>query len=209
MPRGRRRAGPRRPVTAAHRGPRALEILAEAHPGQAGDGRHSPMTQGCAINRPFGPEPLPLESRAPAVLRSQGSSRAPPILLLSACSTLPAATSFCPQYILTTRKAARRVHDSLLHDSGLGAAATISAGLAGREAPGGRRARRACTGICLHACLLRAAARGGLPGMHWDLPACTNPAGWLAGRNYRRIGAVPLGSALFINVGIYETRDPT
>jgi hypothetical protein len=25
----------------------------------------------------------------------------------------------------------------------------------------------------LHACLLRAAARGGgLPGMHWDLPAC-------------------------------------
>ena len=64
------------------------------------------------------------------------------------------------------------MRDSLLHDSGLGAAATISDGMAGRAAPGGRRARRACTGICLHACLLRAAARGGLPGMHWDLPAC-------------------------------------
>ena len=72
------------------------------------------------------------------------------------------------------------MRDSLLHDSGLGAAATISARVAERAAPGGRRARRACTGICLHACLLRAAARGGLPGMHWDLPACTNPAGWLA-----------------------------
>ena len=54
---------------------------------------------------------------------------------------------------------ARRVRDSLLHDSGLGAAATISARVAGRAAPaGGRRARRACTGICLHACLL---LRGG------------------------------------------------
>ena len=73
------------------------------------------------------------------------------------------------------------MRDSLLHDSGLGAAATISAGVAGRAAPGGRRARRACTGICLHACLLRAAARGGLPGMHWDLPACRILlAGWLA-----------------------------
>ena len=69
------------------------------------------------------------------------------------------------------------MRDSLLHDSGLGAAATISDGMAGRAAPGGRRARRACTGICLHACLLRAAARGGLPGMHWDLPACL--AAWL------------------------------
>ena len=69
------------------------------------------------------------------------------------------------------------MRDSLLHDSGLGAAATISAGVAGRAAPGGRRARRACTGICLHACLLRAAARGGLPGMHWDF---SYPAGWLA-----------------------------
>ena len=69
------------------------------------------------------------------------------------------------------------MRDSLLHDSGLGAAATISARVAERAAPGGRRARRACTGICLHACLLRAAARGGLPGMHWDLPACL-PA-WL------------------------------
>jgi hypothetical protein len=45
--------------------------------------------------------------------------------------------------------------------------------VAGRAAPSAPRARRACTGICLHACLLRAAARGGgLPGMHWDLPAC-------------------------------------
>ena len=69
------------------------------------------------------------------------------------------------------------MRDSLLHDSGLVAAATISAGVAGRAAPGGRRARRACTGICLHACLLRAAARGGLPGMHWDF---SYPAGWLA-----------------------------
>ena len=69
------------------------------------------------------------------------------------------------------------MRDSLLHDSGLGAAATISDGMAGRAAPGGRRARRACTGICLHACLLRAAARGGLPGMHWDF---SYPAGWLA-----------------------------
>ena len=42
---------------------------------------------------------------------------------------------------------------------------------------GAPRARRACTGICLHACLLRAAARGGLPGMHWDF---SYPAGWLA-----------------------------
>ena len=69
------------------------------------------------------------------------------------------------------------MRDSLLHDSGLGAAATISARVAERAAPGGRRARRACTGICLHACLLRAAARGGLPGMHWDF---SYPAGWLA-----------------------------
>ena len=69
------------------------------------------------------------------------------------------------------------MRDSLLHDSGLVAAATISDGMAGRAAPGGRRARRACTGICLHACLLRAAARGGLPGMHWDF---SYPAGWLA-----------------------------
>ena len=82
---------------AAHRGPRPLYFLAEAHPGQAGDGRRSPMTQGFAINRPFRPEALPLESRAAAVLRSQGSSRAPPIELLSACSTLPAATSYCAQ----------------------------------------------------------------------------------------------------------------
>ena len=78
---------------------------------------------------------------------------------------------------MITKNAARRVRDSLLHDSGLGAAATISDGMAGRAAPGGRRARRACTGICLHACLLRAAARGGLPGMHWDF---SYPAGWLA-----------------------------
>eukprot|EP01047_Picozoa_sp_COSAG01_P114574 COSAG01_NODE_43237_length_431_cov_17.581325_1_plen_105_part_01 len=58
MPRGRRRAGPRRPAAAAHRGPRPLEILAEAHPGQAGSRWRSPMTQGCAINRPLGPEAL-------------------------------------------------------------------------------------------------------------------------------------------------------
>ena len=69
------------------------------------------------------------------------------------------------------------MRDSLLHDSGLGAAGTSSAGVAGRAAPGAPRARRACTGICLHACLLRAAARGGLPGMHWDF---SYPAGWLA-----------------------------
>ena len=89
MPRGRRRAGPRQPAAAAHRGPRPLHILAEAHPGQSGDGRRSPMTQGFAINRPFSPEPLPLECRAAAVLRSQGISRAPHVILLSACSTLP------------------------------------------------------------------------------------------------------------------------
>jgi hypothetical protein len=57
---------------ATHRGPRALHILAEAHLGQAGSRWRSPMTQGCAIIRPFGPEPLPLECRAPAVLPFQG-----------------------------------------------------------------------------------------------------------------------------------------
>ena len=74
MPRGRRRAGPRRPAAAAHRGRGPLEILAEAHPGQAGSRWRSPMTQGCAINRPLGPEALPLESRAAAILRFQGIS---------------------------------------------------------------------------------------------------------------------------------------
>ena len=31
-------------ATAAHRGPRPLDILAEAHPGQAGDGLYEAMT---------------------------------------------------------------------------------------------------------------------------------------------------------------------
>ena len=180
MPRGRRRAGPRRPVTAAHRGRGAALPSPGALPAPPTACRYSPTTCWYCSTAPAAAQCRSTIAALPPVLRSQGNSHAPPILLLSACSTLPAATSFCPQYILTTRKAARRVHDSLLHDSGLGAATTISAGLAGREAPGAPRARRACTGICLHACLLRAAARGGLPGMHWDLPACTNPAGWLA-----------------------------
>ena len=180
MPRGRRRAAPRRPAAAAHRGRGPLPLSPGALPAPPTACAYSPTTCWCRCTASAAAQCRSTIASVPPVLRSQGNSHAPPILLLSACSTLPAATSFCPQYILTTRKAARRVHDSLLHDSGLGAAATISAGLAGREAPGGRRARRACTGICLHACLL---LRGGARRAAWHALgfACMHESCWLAG----------------------------
>ena len=69
---------------------------------------------------------------------------------------------------MTTRKAARRVRESLLHDSELGAGSTSVAGLAVVQAPGGRA--RPCMHRDLTACLAaaarRRAARAEMPGMH-------------------------------------------
>ena len=69
---------------------------------------------------------------------------------------------------MTTRKAARRVRESLLHDSELRAGSTSVAGLAVVQAPGGRA--RPCMHRDLPAWLAAAARRGArraeMPGMH-------------------------------------------
>ena len=182
MPRGRRRAGPRRP--AARRAP--------------------PWTGGAAAISRGTPRPSDPVTLLAHDLRLLQRPSARPRDLWYDRST--ARGSALPrQQLRTTRIIAERLFYATIgyqrmravmsdHKEGCRQGARLPAtrqraqgycnqlGRSGR--PGGPR-RAAARGVhalgfaCMPACCC-AAARGGLPGMHWDLPACTNPAGWLA-----------------------------
>eukprot|EP01047_Picozoa_sp_COSAG01_P062415 COSAG01_NODE_7934_length_2985_cov_8.088011_2_plen_250_part_00 len=180
MPRGWRRAGPRRPAA-----------------------RHAPWTAGGAPISRGNPRPSdPVTLLAHDLRLLQRPSARPRDLWYDRSTARgsalprqqPRTTRIIAERLFYATSGYQRMRPVMSdHKEGCGQGARLPAtrqraqgycnqlGQSGQ--PGGpQRATRAacmraCTGICLHACMRCAAARGGLPGMHWDF---SYPAGWLA-----------------------------